>query len=173
VPIAVAPSGPKGEPGLTGTSFGWARWTDADRTQASPLNLPAGVRTQYVISSFGPLTENNLKSPFDSASMYDGTKFIAYRTDDTYLMRMRFFGTSSIMNNTVEIDLDIRNIPRTFITKRVPFHPSAGVTLPLEETFVAHVGSTFITNGARIYLTADNAAQIYDITLSITPLTTP
>lgn len=140
---------------------------------AAPLNLAAGVRTQYIMPTFGALTENHLKAPFDAASMYDGTKFIGRSLIDTYIIRMRFFGVSSVMNNNIEIDLDIANQARTYLTERFAFHPSAGVAIPFNVNFVTHIGPVFMANGALVYLTADSAAQIYGVLFSVIPVTIP
>lgn len=148
---------------------GWARYDDSQYTSASPLALSAGVRTKLTIDGVLQTIEDQLPLDAAGASLWDTTtsKITPIQEDDAYESRLAFDVDPSGSGNTyIDIEIDVGGGVGTILTRTIALakggSPQQAVwSVPL------FVGSTFITNGAEIYVTGGVNMDIYDITISL------
>lgn len=146
---------------------GWADYTDQTYTTGSPFSLTAG--TKYTLYNHADVIRDS-QMPVDIDSMYSRTdSTITGRNGDGLNVLIEFKvrpTTATVTKLTVTIDIggSVGEIyPRDFILTK-----GNGVEHYYVSSFAAYTLDTWETNGGKVKVQVDNAAEIYDIRYVLT-----
>lgn len=140
--------------------------SDSTYTSGSPLSILAGIRT--LLPNDAALL--NVKNPSSAPDFWDAVsnRVVPEFVGDTYAIGINFVcqraGTGV---SFVDVELDIGGGLGTIRQETVPIVRGGGVNNHKNVNFLVFVGSTFIVNGAQIYLTPELDTDFFDITVNI------
>jgi hypothetical protein len=166
-------------PAFTGMGF----YLDSLYTIGSPLSLAAATRTK--LTNNGLLVKRlvNLSGagfsegaditlaldPWDTAT----NKIVADYLDAFYVVQLAFKATTSNANNFLTIEVDVGGATGAFLFQTQVFAKGIGIETDFVFTWNLFAGVDFLTNGAEIYVTADNTADLYEFGMTINQVGRP
>jgi hypothetical protein len=149
---------------------GVATYTDGQYTEASPLVLVAGVTTPLP-NDKATVVETQL--PVDLATLYDGASILATEGDGVVITIS--FTLKPTVTATDEVEVWIDNTAGTgspaiyasLLKGTFAFKQLVGAERPILYTVNALASEFWETNGGRIKIKANGAANVYGINYTI------
>lgn len=147
---------------------GWASYEDSTYTLGSPLTIAFGTTTAL---------NNNANSgistqlPSDASAFWDSTtnKLIGVNDGDKYDIEIRFKAKSNSNSDNFTLNINIGGAIGVINKKTCIFVKAANTEQDFAESLQYFTGSTFLTNGGSIEVTAGaGELSIYDISFLIT-----
>ena len=146
---------------------GHEQYTDSQYIEASPFVISNGTRTAIPNNGTGDLLDS---MPSDYKKLWDAIlqKVIAQYTKDEIDLRITFKAKSSLNNGRFDWGIDIGNGSIIEIVGGTEnFSKSANTEQSFQIVTPLYSRGTFVTNGAKIYITPNNNMSIYNIVFVI------
>lgn len=154
------------------TGHYWQHYRDSLYPVGSKLSISAGVRTKLTCNGVAR-TE---VSPNVYPSVWDvvGNKITPEKINDFYTVRLDIKGWSDLaQSNFFDIEMDIGGALGVVAADTGLFIKGNAVPQSFNFSSQFFVGSTFLANGAEIYVTPDQDASFWDIGITISRTYTP
>lgn len=163
---ATGPQGPAGNDAPKG--FGYVQYKDLTKTSAAPVALTANTRTS--LSYTDTVNFTGLQGNFVGQGFFANGKFDGRTAGDTYSLRIDLTATPSVANTRLEVEIEIEG-QGVVIGGDARVAEVSGANTKLFYYFDFFASQLLLDNGGRIYLTADNACNVYDIFVTVIPST--
>lgn len=148
--------------------LGWAVYADSTHTSGSPLNVN-DARVKVTIDGLGATTDASQMPPGGSFWNPVSNKIEPMKVGDIYHVRMSCECDNGGQSN-FNVQLDIGGVPGVIIEETKELVKGAGLTTRMVLDWTLYIGSTFLANGAEIYLDtteSDDNINFWDFTLLI------
>lgn len=147
---------------------GWANYRDPRYTVDSAFLLQANVRT-LLPNNAGIKDESQL--PLDVSKFYDpATSLVKGTAGSDFILTVRLKArakNSYAQMVKIEIDTGTDQLPRVIEASIRTLPWGVDAVTPLTFILSGYVGSNFEANGARVFVTANDLTDIYDISYVI------
>jgi hypothetical protein len=155
----------KAQTSLQANDTGWGSYVDTAYTSIAPFAVSANTDT-LLPNNKGTVIET--QKPADVSTFYTGS-VIAGRDGDGMLITldMKVVPTNA-GTETVEIWFDIGGGIGELYRRILTFPKGNGVIRPVDYSVAVYTAATWQTNGASVYIRANNTIDVYDITYLIT-----
>lgn len=161
--------GVDGSGGGSSSSFGWRRFSDGQYSQASPQIIPAGQRTLLENDGLGGDPASRLTGAFALHDFLDQDRMRSLSIGDSYDLRLSFNAESTVMNNSILVELDIGGSVGVIQGEHPRLPIDAGEVGLVTLNFLMYALDTFQANGAGIYITADTPLTVWGTSWFIRP----
>lgn len=173
---AVAFPGPQGPPGQTGpagppgpdfTGFGYVQYTAM--SDAQPVQLTPGVRTQVVMDVDPTQTTMALKGPFAGFQFWDGQTLRARASGDAYRVRLTLTATAAVAGGSLVFDAAVTGLSATTDTDTESLTYPAGSPQRSGCKLDLYPKSVFVAAGAKIFVTSTVPVSLSSEVLVVSP----
>lgn len=144
----------------------WQHYKDNTYLLGSKLAIAAGVRTKMTIDG----VQRTEVSPNGYAAIWDVStnKIVPFALNDFYTVRIDIQGWSDLaVNNFFDIEMDIGGGIGVVAADTGVFIKGATTQQQFNFSSQFFVGSTFLANGAEIYITPESDASFWEIGITI------
>ena len=170
--VAPAAQGTIGPPGPTGFTTGFGQIRYGESTTATPVIVPANVRTPLTFVVDPTQTQDFLNPPFAGVLNFDGTKITPRALDDAMFVLVNLLVTANVSGGATKVDIDVGAPagPTGSDTEQL-FNP-AGESERVTHILYVQTLANFMANGARLYITASVQVSIINETIALIPQST-
>jgi len=141
--------------------IGWEYHQDNTYTSGSPLAVN-NARVQVTNDSAGANTVTT-ESPYNHSALWSSNKVIADHVGEGLILRVDFTCNPAGVSDYAQLQFDIgTGAPDIVVVDRTVSFQKTGDTL-VSTTSALFVGSTFVTNGCKIYLDTSSSGDSIDI----------
>ncbi len=164
----VTPSLPTAVVAALSRGLGYVQYTE--KTGQPNVAVDANVRVPIVMVIDPTLTSSTLTTPFDTFTFFDGTTIFARQIGDAYDIRLTLAATAAVAGGSISIDATINGGTQLTDIDTAPLTAPAGTSQKLSFKLKVFPKTTFVANGARLYITSTVLVAINSETLIIEPI---
>ncbi len=142
----------------------WNYYRDSVYTSSNKLALTTGARTKITING---ATETILNPP--DASLYGTTdgKITPEAVGDTYLVRLQCKADTAATTPYFDLEFDAGGSTGVIDSRNITLTKGGSATNNISATTLLFVDSSFLENGAEMYITTNATVNFWDFTIMI------
>lgn len=143
---------------IANDNTGWAQYQDTQYSSGSPFSLAANTDT-ILPNNAGSVIDS--QKPSDITTFYDGS-VITGRDGDGIIITVDFTAVPTNVNTTtLEVWFDIGGAVGELYRRIITFPKGNGIARPVNFTVLGYTLGTWETNGATVYVNANNTCDVY------------
>lgn len=149
--------------GFTNKVTGGAQYKDSALTSGAPLVVTQGSRA-IITNNSNSVIDVNVPVDFTSGMIDSSGKLLAVNPKDYFSTEIRFKAKSSVISGIMGIQIDIGGSLNVIREAHVNLHKTANTESTFALVMNYFSGSTFVSNGGTIYLSAISGnISMYDV----------
>lgn len=144
----------------------WAQYSDTTYTTGSRFSITGNAAAVNMPNDSGSVIDAYMPVGLE---FYDGVSgLITPNTvGETYDLRINFKGESTTNQNFLTISLDIGGALGVILEKVVDFPRGQGIEHSFSSSNIIYALGTFVANGGQLKISADDDAEIWDVSYYI------
>ncbi len=159
----------QGPQGPMSPGFGLVRYAEA--SSQGMITLDAGVRTLVTMVIDPTQTSNDLKGPFASQPLWDGTTLTTPAVNDAHQVRLALNASAIVSGGSLRLEAQLVTGGAILEAKDAALPSAAGNIERVAFDLTLFAGATYVAAGVQLYLTSSVPVSVQNETLLIVPLT--